>query len=463
MFQSKKIFESDLQMLHSTLFESIYAAVVFDPEEAVAKNVNGDLIFISTEEELKLVAKTAASILLFIVCEDAPKIDLTEFAALVSIPKLKTKNHTEIGIHHFPGTYNTIRFAFPSSLKKPLFYNLKGEKFGYPDYKQIADKLFMSMGLNSLVTTAKFFAYAQESSADKILTDFFIYAENYVFTKQASFFEVVDNEVKSLVKHADSDYAKELNDVEARTLKGLEPLIKSDKLVIPRVLEYKHFLKLNNNYPIGSEMTDQLEDLHLEALNEIYKVNKNAQMVGHYLQENNYLSLIKAFKLILTEDLHPKGISRQHIEDIAIDLITLMNRLNPKEPIFTSLFHGAFEPANCLKKNDVLYLNNFDKCEPNKPLLFDAFHYIFHRLEAEQAPVMGQLDDVMKYVFKNKSVIKMIEEHDINFKLNLALFHIHHIIGKVESFMKQRFINPNVNFTLKFYIDALERMNSISI
>jgi hypothetical protein len=69
----------------------------------------------------------------------------------------------------------------------------------------------------------------------------------------------------------------------------------------------------------------------------------------------------------------------------------------------------------------------------------------------------------MKYLFKNKALLKLIEEHSINFKLNLALFHIHHIIHKVESFLKQRFINPNANFTLTFYKQALERMNSIKV
>lgn len=461
--QPRKIFESDLQLLQSSFFDSIPAGVVFDPEEKVARNVDGKLIFIATEEELSLVAKTAGDVLLFVVGEDEPNSNLSEFAAVVTTTAFKIDNLEQNTIHYFQGNFNTIRFAFTSILKKPLFYRIKGDKYEYPKYKQIADDFFMKMGLNWALAAPKFFTYSKAETSDLVSKPCFVYGEQYVFTKQATVFETDNAEIVQVRKIGDSEYAREHNDKEARIIEGLKPLITGDKLVIPQVKANDEHLVLSNNFPAGAEMTDQLEDLHLEALNEIYEANKNVTKVGDYLIQNNYLQMIKAFKLILEEDLHPNGLSKSHLEDISIDLITLINRLDTREPVFTSIFHGSFEPANCLKKSGKIYLNNFEKFEQDMPLLFDAFHYIFYQLEKEPMPLMGELDDIMKYLFKNKSLLKLIEKHSINFKLNLALFHIHHIIYKVESFLKQRFINPNANFTLTFYKQALERINSIKV
>lgn len=449
-------------MLHSTLFEHVKASVVFDPEELVAKNLNGDLIFISTDEELQLVAKTAADVLLFVMSNRADKQLVQQFAAVVSLPKLKLKSMEETGLYYFQGHYNTIRFAFPSTLKSPLYYNVKGEKFEYPIYKQYTDKLLMALGMHSLVSNRKFFIYHANNPHFSAETPFFIYSEQYVFNKKALLFEVEGNEIKSLTKHSDSEYAREMIENEARVLQGIESLLNGEVACLPKVLNYNQSLNLSNNYPNGAEMTDQVEDLHIQALQELYEAQLGVAQVGNILNDNSYINTIKAFKLILAENLQPNGLSRKHLEDISIDLILLMNRMNAKEPVYTSIYHGNFIAENCLKKDNKLYINNFEQTSTDKPLLFDLFHYVFHQVEQKPIPLMGELDDTMKFLFKNKSLMTLIEKRGINFKLNLALFHIHHIITQIERFLKQRYINPNVNFTLQFYKQALERMNSIS-
>ena len=119
--QPRKIFESDLQMIQSALFESINAGVVYNPEDDIVKNVDGDLIFITTEDELKTVAKTAADVLLFVFAEEIPKINLGEFAGIVSMYKLKVDPLQETKIHYLQGNFDTMRFAFTCHLKNPLF------------------------------------------------------------------------------------------------------------------------------------------------------------------------------------------------------------------------------------------------------------------------------------------------------------------------------------------------------
>jgi len=303
LIQSRKIFESDLQMLHSTLFGHLNAAVIFDPNKKVTKNVNGDLIFIESEEDLALVAKTAEEILLIVMSDDNPKTDVEHFGAIISLNALKAKSFTETGLYYLIGHFNTIRFAFPKTLKSPLFYQVKGEKFEYPMYKQIADKLFMQLGLHTLVAAPKFFLYHKDHEALSNEKPFFIYAEHYVFNKKAHVFEIQNNEIKQLTKHSDSEYARELLDTEARILRGIYPLLKKDKLQVPKVLNYTKTLSLSNNHPINAEMTDQLEDLHLQALDELYETDLGQKKVGSFLIDNNYLNLIKAFKLILNENL----------------------------------------------------------------------------------------------------------------------------------------------------------------
>lgn len=439
------------------------AVVVYDPEERAARNLDDELVYIQTEEEVTMVAKTAQEVLLVLLVEKAPKANLSGFGGVVSLEKVKRLGMKHISLHYFEGHYNTMRFAFPSSLKKPLFYRVKGEDFEYPKYKIMADDLLMSFNLHGLVARNRLEVYFKDDNLLLSGGSFFLHSENYIFNKLASVFDFNGSDEGAVIKVSDSDLARRLIDKEANLLRGLAPILKQDSVRVPEVASYGSSLVLSNNYPNGGEMSDQLEDLHLKALTDLYEVNLNVQKVKQVLEDSSYLNTIKAFKLILAEGLHPNGISQKHVEEICIDLITLMNRLNGNEPVHTALYHGDFSPKNCLVKGNQLHLNNFGKCENDKPLLFDAFHYIFHHLEKDNMPKMGELDDIMKHLFRNKQLMKMIEKYNINFKLNLALFHVHYITTQIESFLKQRFVHPNVNFVLSFYRQALERMNSISI
>lgn len=448
-------------MLFSCLFRSLSAAVVYDPDEVVIKNIALDIIFIQTEDELKLVAKTGEAVMLFLASDLENDMDLSGFGGVVSKNRIKKLKDRETNLRFFEGHYKTMRFAFPSNLKSPVFYNVKGEKFEYPAYKRMFDQVCMSMGMGSLVTPSGWWMYAMEPVLDG--NEYFIHAEEYIFTKQANIFKVDGKDVLEMEKIADAEQGMEKLHREANVLHALAPILKQDVVSIPTVSSFGKSLILSNNYPNGAEMTDQLEDLHLMALGAIYDADTNITSVSRFLDDNNYINLIKAFKLILNEELHPNGLSKQHLEEIAIDIMSLYGRLRGKSSIYTSLYHGAFTPQNCLKKDGVLYLNNFEKSERDKPLLFDAFHYIFHQVEQNQVPTMGELDDIMKHLFKNKKLMSLIEKHEINFKLNLCLFHVHHIINKIEAFLRQKFINPNVNFTLQFYKQALERMNHVEL
>ena len=280
----------------------------------------------------------------------------------------------------------------------------------------------------------------------------------------ASFFSVENNQILEERKICDSDFARTQLDNEAHFLHQLNLDDSSFKKVqIPKVISYTDDLVLSSNRPPAAEMSDQLEDLHIEALDEIYQKNLGEITSSWFIDSISAINTIKAFKLILQEGLHPNGISGEHVEELSIDLISLIQKLDKNTRLRSSLYHGNFEPSNCLILNDVLYLNNFQKSKENCPLLFDVFHYMFYLAEREEMPSMGFFDDQMKYAFKNKSILKMIETYQINFKEHLALFHIYHILGKMEQFLKQRFINPNVNFTLVFYRQALERMNALEL
>lgn len=450
-------------MLQSTLFPMLKAVVVFDPEERAARNLDDELVHIDTEDEINMVAKTAHEVLLVILTEKAPKVDLNDFGGIISVSHLKKVNLKHTSLHFFEGHYNTMRFAFPQSLKKPLFYRVKGEDFEYPVYKTMADSLLMSFNLHGLVARNRIEVYFKAENTLLSGGNFFLHSEDYIFNRLASVFDFNESDEGKVTKVSDSDVARTYLDKEAHILRRYAPLIKQSTIRLPEVDQYDTSLVLSNNFPGGSEMSDQLEDLHLKALSEIYEVDLGVQKVKDVLEGGSYINMIKAFKLILAEDLHPNGISREHVEEICIDLITLMNRFNPEEPIHTALYHGDFSPKNCLKKEQRIHLNNFGKFEQHKPLLFDAFYYIFHGLERDNMPKMGELDDIMKYLFKNKELMSMIERYSINFKLNLAMFHVHYISSQIETYLKQRFIHPNVNYVLSFYRQALERMNSISL
>lgn len=460
-YQSQNFFESDLQLIKCCLFGHLAAGVVYDPQGLMRANSDGTLIHLRTEAELRQAAGDQAQIALFLLAPAPGELALDGFGAIVSLDKIQVSNMFADRLFYTTGKYHSIRFAFTPRLKLPLFYRIKDVNYAYPDYKVVLDQAAMLLGMGSWVAEASYYLY-HKGMATVGDQAFFIHAEEYVFTKRADIF-LVEKDITAQVRLSETPRGDEHLRQESWALSELSNLAPESTLQVSRLLQESPFLRLSNNYPKRSQESDQLEDIHLKALDDMYQLHMRAIRVGDFLEANHYLDTIKAFKLILDEDIHPKGLSATLIEGLAIDVIGLMNRLNHQEPVFASLYHGQFVPHNCLIYNDKLHLNNFGQSLANMPLLFDAFYYLFNETERQTAPNLGYLDDVMKHLFRNKTLLGMIAQYGIPFKLHLALFHVHHIVNQIERFLKQRFINPNVNFTLKFYQQALERMHSVNL
>jgi hypothetical protein len=460
--QRQGVFESDLQLIKYCLLSQLAVGVVYDPQGLMQTNSDGTLVHLRTETELRQVAAKSADLALFALAKVPGDIALDCFGAVVSQESLRIPNKFGDRLFYTTGRYRSIRFAFTDTLKSPLFYRIKDMHYAYPEYKVVLDRAALSLGMGSLVAESCYYLY---HSGLSLVDDnpFFIHAEDYVFTKRADVFLVAGNEIRGQVRLSEMPKGLEYLRMEAWALGELRGLSAEGTLRVAQVLETGDTLRLSNNYPKGAEASDQLNDLHLKSLNDMYGQQVRAMRIGDFLEANHYLDTIKAFKLILDENIHPKGLSAKLLETLSIDIIGLMGRFRQQEPVLTSMYHGQFIPHNCLINKDKLHLNNFGQGLANMPLLFDAFFYLFYDTERQAVPGMGYLDDAMKHLFRNKILLGMIREHGIPFKLHLALFHVHHIVNQLERFLKQRFINPNANFTLQFYRQALERMHAVEL
>lgn len=463
-----KYFESDFQLITHSFLSGANASVLFDPNGKVLRNIQSDLFRLNSVDELQTVSQKAENLNLVITGDAIPEeLNLNGFTNIVSTKRLKLDLSAQ-RFFIFKGKYDNIRFLFPRELKKPFFYQVTHEHYDYPWWSRAIDQAGMTLGLHPVLADGSFYIYHQHPL--KPLFDpanypegYFLFSEDYPFMRIASVFSIESGKIIRQHRFADTSEAAALLTKEADILNKLHRMEDTRKFEIPSVVGINGSLELTNNWPAGAETDDLISDIHLSTLGNLYSVNRDVNQVGIWLEEGAYLNTIRAISRILAENLQPRGLSKSHIEDICIDLISLINRFNPKEPLFTSIYHGAFIPSNLPIQKGRLYLNNWEHSREGIPLLFDVFYFMFRRMEYRDAPMMGELDDMMKHLFRNKELMKLIEEYQIDFKLNLALFHIFHIVNRLENFLKQRYINPNVNFVLSFWKQALERMNQVDL
>lgn len=462
---SAKLFESDLYLLKEVFFNDIKVGVFFDPENNLKANYETDYPIIKSVDELVKIAEVAPRTLLFNLSdEDLPKDLLNSFAGIISYQKEKC-NKTLFELCFLLGKYDTFRYVFPKTLTKPYYYNVLHQNYDYPIYNQKIDALAFKLGFHKMVSDDSIYVYKKNdfliNQWNHKTNDFFLFTENYIFEKLGSCFILNNEGISSEIKFGDSELAFSKLSNEQNILKEIAKI--SPKLT---VLQHAKVLKeginqieLSNNWPSGGKNTELIESIHINCLAEVYRNYLGAYQIKDFLVQENSLNMIKTFKVILDEQLHPKGLSAEHIEVLCLNLINLINKLNPQEPIYHSLYHGSFIPENLPIKDDKLHLNNWDKGLPKMPLLFDFFDFIFIKLEKSEQPTIAALDDMMRYFLKNSATLDLIKEHEIKFKVNLALYHIYHVITQLERYIKQRFIHPNANFKLKFWIESLERLN----
>lgn len=469
MARNKKIYESDLALLRNTFFDNVPAVAVYDPNDLVTVNFDADFAYITSLEELKRVSEIAEKLVLVFIgpSKHLKEIDVSGFAGVISPEQLKT-NLTECVLHYYKSKFNTIRFGYPKQLKSPLFYNILHDNYEYLWYSQLLDRALFATGLGSLSSQGHYYVYHHNEThvdfgQDLKGNDFFFFSENYLFDRMSQCFLVQNGKVDQTIKYGDSELANERMAHELGILKDLNRTTSFTKSSIPKVMEHLNNLVLSNNWPSGASVPDLLTGHHYEALGEIYAKYKAVDQVGEYIKRLNFIPRIETFHNVLSANLQPNGLSKKHIEELCIEMLVLIKSLNKDEPFFTSIYHGNFSPSNIPVKGNVVYLNNWENAEPGMPMLFDIFYFMFSRMEASEHPKMGEFDDLMKRVLRSKELSEMIQSFDINFRMNLALFHLFHIMNRLESFLKQRFIHPNANFILTFWLQTMERINQLKI
>ncbi|MCB0738722.1 MAG: hypothetical protein KDC92_14505 [Bacteroidetes bacterium] len=466
----RNIPESDIALLKDTFFNNLGAVAIYDPKDVVTGNFTDDFIYLKTVEEI-ITAQNMGNKVLLVFLGDAKEIkqiNQDAFGGIVCLDQLKN-NHTECVLYFYKSKFNTIRFGYPKELKAPHFYNILHENYEYLWYTKWLDKALFATGLGSLSAQGHYYVYHKKEThvdfgSNFKSNEFFFFSEDYMFDRMSQCFLIDGKSVVQTVKYGDSEFNNERLAHERQILSQIHNAHLNFEVVqVPRIIDVNNDLVLTNNWPNGAEMPDLLQKEHYLGLTEIYSQLKGVKQVGTFITDHNFVSIIQAIKNILAENLQPRGLSAKHIEELCIEILVLLNGLNPTEPFYTSMYHGNFSPANIPVKGGKIYINNWEKSVTEMPLLFDFYYFLFHRMETAENPQMGEFDDLMKRMIKNKHLVAIVKENDINFKLNLALFHAYHIVTRLQVFLRQRFINPNANFILAFWRQTLERVNQLDI
>lgn len=469
MARNKKIFESDLLLLRDTFFEELQAIVVYDPDERAIENTEEELVYLGTPEGIEAIKGMWHRVLLVVLGKNQVVKNLgpENFGGVITLEQMKC-SLKECALYYYLSNYQTIRFGYPRELKSPLFYNVLHENYEYLWYTKMLDQALFNAGLSSLSSDGSYYIYHHKKHHitfnDEVQGDnFFFFSENHIFNRMAQCFLAEGKRIMFNIKYGDSAIGRKHLEHEYSILHDLNRKLQLEKASIPTVKWTGDKLLLSNNWPNGGHIPDLLEYDYYEALHEIYKQLTQVSTVADFIKERKYLSIIQAIKNIIEEDLHPKGLSKQNIEELCIELLVLLQKLNNKEPFYTSVYQGQFIPSNIPGKQGKIYINNWEQAAFGMPLLFDCFHFQFNRMEQEEQPLMGEFDDLTKRMLKNKGFMDIVRDFDINFKLNFSLFHLEYMLQRLQQYMKQRFINPNANFVISFWRQALVRLNSMQL
>ena len=355
----------------------------------------------------------------------------------------------------------TIRWIYPTHLKKPTFLNF------------YSTSSFRAKVLSSLIRLAFFMkqshrvksgdlnlTIADDSPLGNILkactyTGFSIFTGT-VGENRKAVVEIHNNDdLFMFVKIALTKTAQTLIQNEAKIL---EHLATHDfkALVIPKLLSNNEqdTIGLSNIKPKHFKQDSHLTNVHVNVLSELYNITPSQKEWPDLkvFQESKSIlhDLLKDY-----EELNDLKKSRVHVlASKLVQLSTLLEESGEKTTV--AIAHGDFTPWNMYRTDSTVHLFDWELSQDEMPLLYDLFHFVF------QSEIMIKHSD---YTVIYREIVKVMglesaqivrSAFNVELSTNYMFYLLYTITYYLNKYIKQQDLHEQVFWLMDIWEEAVD-------
>ena len=365
---------------------------------------------------------------------------------------------------YISNTDGTIRWLYPSDLKRPTFLNFYSTSSLRAKILSSMIKLAFFAGQRKRIESGELeLSIDVDSRLGKVLKAYpnacFSIFTGTVGENRKAVIELHNKErVIAFVKIALTEAAKVLVDNEMHTLKKLSQY-RFDRVVVPEILyqNYVDTIGLSNIKPKTFTQAPRLMELHVEALHELYeKTHENVKWSDlDVLQECK-----KNIEILLADFEVFNDLKKNRIHDLAGKLLKLLDMIEKDEEVTTvALSHGDFTPWN-MYVNEKLYLFDWELSQDNMPLLFDLFHFVFQSEVMIKHTTYNNLVNELKRIVGMKNIQKLFESFQIDVNNNYLFYLSYNISYYLNKYIRQEQLHDQVFWLINIWEDAVNDLIS---
>ncbi len=437
----RKVFTSDLEVITKLITHEQAPVYVFDPFNKLVHNSR--FTFHLATDQCKVPG------IVFIVSGNPQELHATFKVDF-------TGNTNGDSFYYFNNPDGTIRWIWPSTLKKPTFLAFYNSAYKNAVLLKKLMRVAFRARLTSFITSGKFCISGAETRLKGILDS--VAHEHYsIFTgttgpNRKALIELGDgNNSSHFVKVAIGENASALISNE---LSALEEMAKLQPVFIqvPASGDEPTSIALQKNIKdSGSASIANWTKLHTSALREIYATGISYRHIGYtnfYPEAEHRMNKARAY-------MREKGYLK-HASLILNELEVLTNALKQEEHLIpVSRMHGDFTPWNMYVSTPFLQVYDWEMSKPQMPLLFDLFHFIIQKSVLVNHYNLAQIEQELDQALHQPEVKELINEFRIDVKLHLQLYLIHQISYYMEIYANQQAKHMQIEWLTRIWSEML--------
>ncbi|MEL6651273.1 MAG: hypothetical protein AAFQ87_10765 [Bacteroidota bacterium] len=206
---------------------------------------------------------------------------------------------------------------------------------------------------------------------------------------------------------------------------------------------------LSNVKPKEGREGNRLSVTHLKALREFYDATRRSAKLGHlpYYREIQQ-NLLQIGRLEISD----QSLDHHQILRIFKALDREYRRLTPDEQITVAWAHGDFTSWNMYQTEEALYVYDWELAQPDMPILYDAFHYLYQTGILLLKQSKRQLEKELLRAQRLPGMGDLLRDYQLSFDSQHRLYLVHLISYYLRIYMDE----PSVHMQVQWLLDAWE-------
>jgi thymidylate kinase len=365
----------------------------------------------------------------------------------------KGHQHTFSYINNPDGS---VRWIFDSHSKFPGFLDLYNGSGLKGKVLTVLFRIIFLFRLQFLVTSGRFYFFSRKSSLQeswKVKLDFDSFS---VFTgtvgpnRKILFALHKKAKIIGFVKHPISYESLCLVSTENRVLKAMEDNTFSNMLVPKSKYLGDGDLFVNNVRDTEIQSSQAFTNLHALALKDLYTLEKRNIRLNNTPFHKDLRIMMAGFKF------------QSHVpyqRELCFYTKSLFDAIDFDQKVNMAWAHMDFTPWNLFVPADEnkLAVIDWELAKPGIPMLFDLFHFVFQsKILVERQNCKDIYQTIEQIISENTVIKELVEEFDVDIKLNFRLYLLYNISYYINIYQKQAELHTQVNWLTEVWKEALE-------